>query len=43
MIGNIVAGILGVIAVAAVVWSFWYDNRGVEDTESEIKSKKDKE
>lgn len=43
MIGNIVAGILGVIAVAAVVWSFWYDNRGVEDTKSEEKTKKEKE
>lgn len=43
MIGNIVAGILGVIAVAAVVWSFWYDNRGVEDTKSETETKKEKE
>ncbi len=43
MIGNIFAGILGVIAVAAVIWSFWYDNRGVEDKKSETKKKKGKE
>ena len=28
---------------AAVVWSFWYDNRGVEDKKSETKKKKGKE
>lgn len=43
MIGNVIVGILGVIAVAAVVWSCWHDNCGVKDKESETESKKDRQ
>lgn len=40
MVENIIAILLGVIAVAAVAWGWWYDNAGAEEKHTEDQKQK---